>query len=96
MVPLNATRFEKPAYGAPDLTTFRNEGFPVASLLNRNDKYFWYHHTNGDMMELWKDKTALDKCTALFAAFSYVIADLSVNIPKDLVETTLPLIQSFG
>lgn len=96
MEPLNATRFESPAYGAPDLKTFRDEGFPVASLLNKNDKYFWYHHTGGDMMTLWKDKSALDKCAALFAAVSYVIADLSINIPKNLVHTMLPSVQSFG
>lgn len=89
MKPLNATRFEKPAYGAPDLKTYRDEGFPVASLLNKNEKYFHFHHTGGDMMTLWKDKSSLDKCTALFAAVSYVIADLSINIPKDL-HATLP------
>jgi carboxypeptidase Q len=53
-------------------------------LLNKNEKYFWYHHSDGDTMNVWESKDTLDKCAALWAAASYVIADLSVDMPRTL------------
>ncbi|XP_033214831.1 carboxypeptidase Q-like isoform X2 [Belonocnema kinseyi] len=55
-------------------------GVPGASLWNQNDTYFWYHHTNADTM-LVEDPSALDAGTALFAAVSYVLADISIDLP---------------
>ncbi|XP_055700320.1 carboxypeptidase Q-like [Phlebotomus papatasi] len=79
--PLNATQFASPIDGGPDISVWTDRGFPGASLLNKNDNYFWYHHSNADTM-LVEDPDALDKCTAVFAAVSYVIADLSIEMPK--------------
>ncbi|XP_055841660.1 carboxypeptidase Q-like [Episyrphus balteatus] len=83
MAPLNATQFETPADGGPDISVWLNRGFPGASLLNKNDKYFWFHHTEGDRM-LVEDPDSLDRCVALFASTAYIIADLSVDIPKEI------------
>lgn len=83
MTPLNATAFAKPTDGGPDIERWTERGFPGASLLNKNEKYFWFHHSAGDSMLLEKPQN-LDKATALFAASAYVIADLSVDIPKDV------------
>lgn len=83
MAPLNATEFNTPADGGPDISLWTERGFPGVSLFNRNEKYFWYHHSNGDRMEV-EDKDTLDKCTALWASAAYVIADLSVNVPRTL------------
>ncbi|XP_055841677.1 carboxypeptidase Q-like [Episyrphus balteatus] len=80
MIPLNATQFDTPA-SAPDLSVWINRGFPGASLLNKNDKYFWFHHTQGDSM-LVEDPGSLDRGVALFASTAYIIADLSIDIPK--------------
>ncbi|KAL5277515.1 hypothetical protein ACFFRR_002626 [Megaselia abdita] len=81
MTPINATEFDSPADGGPDVSWWMKRGFPGASLLNKGEKYFWYHHSAGDSM-LVEDTVDLDRGTALFAAAAYVIADLSVDIPK--------------
>jgi carboxypeptidase Q len=78
---MNTSEFSKPAQGGPDVSLWTDRGFPGASLMNKNERYFWFHHSNGDRMDLETPEN-LDKCTALWAAASYVIADLSVNIPK--------------
>jgi carboxypeptidase Q len=83
MVPLNATAFETPTDGGPDISVWLNRGFPGASLLNKNERYFWYHHTNADTM-LVEDPKNLDKCAALWAAAAYIIADLDMDIPKNV------------
>ena len=41
MGPLNATEFETPTDGGPDISHWTTRGFPGASLLNKNEKYFW-------------------------------------------------------
>lgn len=81
MTPLNATEFNSPIDAGPDIDRWSRRGFPSASLINKNERYFWFHHSAGDSM-LVEDPVALDKNTALFAAAAYVIADLSVDIPK--------------
>lgn len=43
-----------------------------------------YHHSAGDSM-LVEDPVSLDKCAAIWAAAAYVVADLSVPIPKVIV-----------
>lgn len=84
MEPLNATQFATPLGGGPDIYEWVSRGFPGASLMNTNDKYFWFHHSEGDSM-IVEDPHSLDKGTALFAATAYVIADLSVDLPRDLL-----------
>lgn len=81
MQPLNATKYSTPMEGGPDLTFFANAGIPGAALLNANERYFWYHHSDGDRMSVL-NPSELDLCTALWAASAYVIADLSVDMPR--------------
>jgi carboxypeptidase Q len=57
-------------------------GFPTASLNNANDEYFWYHHSPEDTMDI-EDSDTLDKCTAVWTSVAYVLADLSIDFPKD-------------
>lgn len=84
MAPLNATKFDSPVRAGPDIAMWTMRGFPGASLINKNENYFDFHHSEGDSM-LVQDPVALDKNTALFAAAAYVIADLSVDMPKDII-----------
>lgn len=81
--PMNATQFRTPMDGGPDIDKWVNRGFPGASLMNRNERYNWFHHTAGDSM-LVLNSDDLDRNTALFAALSYVIADLSIDIPRNV------------
>lgn len=83
MTPLNATEFNSPIDAGPDIELWESRGFPSASLINKNENYFYFHHSDGDSM-LVEDPKSLDKNTALFAAAAYVIADLSVDMPKDV------------
>ena len=83
MTPLNATEFNSPTDGGPDISHWVDRGFPGASLLNKNEKYFWYHHSQGDRLDV-EDSGSLDKCAALWASAAYIIADLSVDIPRNL------------
>lgn len=79
---INATtmQFSKDNVGS-DIEVFENMNIPGASLLNRNEKYFWYHHTEADTMTV-EDSDSLDLNTAMFSLISYIIADLSVELPK--------------
>ncbi|XP_026749511.2 carboxypeptidase Q-like [Galleria mellonella] len=64
-----------------DITLFVNKGIPGASLLNKNERYFWFHHSEGDTMNVQNMADVVD-CAAFWAAVSYVIADISVDIPR--------------
>ncbi|XP_037915670.1 carboxypeptidase Q-like isoform X2 [Hermetia illucens] len=85
MTPLNATQFKTPTDGGPDISLWTNRGYPSASLLNKNERYFWFHHSAGDSM-LVEDPITLDKNTALFASVAYVVANLSIDIPKTVTD----------
>lgn len=78
--PINATRLTLGA-SAPDLSLWIKEGIPGASLSTANEKYFIFHHSEGDTMSVL-DRRELDLCTALWAAASFVFADLSVRLPR--------------
>lgn len=78
--PINATRLTLGA-STPDLSLWIKEGIPGASLSTANEKYFIFHHTEGDTMSVL-DRRELDLCTALWAAASFVFADLSVRLPR--------------
>ncbi|KAL0104484.1 hypothetical protein PUN28_017302 [Cardiocondyla obscurior] len=66
---------------SPDISYWIKAGVPGGGLLNRNEKYFYYHHTNADTM-LAENPKALDMNTALFAAVSFVLADISLDLPQ--------------
>lgn len=80
---LNATATASPQDAGPDISLWTDRGFPGASLMNRNEKYFWYHHSAADSM-LLEDPGNLDKGAAAFAVAAYVIADISMDMPKDV------------
>lgn len=80
LTPLGATKLRSP-HGGPDIADWVTAGVPGASLWTKNDRYFWYHHTNADTM-LVENSHSLDQGTAMIAAVSYVLADLSAELPR--------------
>ncbi|CAH1396026.1 unnamed protein product [Nezara viridula] len=79
--PINATKLELSNDVGSDISIWSNQGIPMASLLNKNERYFWYHHSNGDTMTV-ENSDDLDKCLAVWASVAYVVADLSVNLSR--------------
>lgn len=80
--PINATQMRQSPSVGSDIEIWTGDGIPGASLDTENNKYFWYHHTPADTMDA-EDTGALDKNTALWASVAYVIADLSIDFPRD-------------
>ncbi|KYM96205.1 PREDICTED: carboxypeptidase Q-like [Cyphomyrmex costatus] len=80
LAPLGDLKLKSPCT-APDISFWIKAGVPGGALLNRNEKYFYYHHTNADTM-LAENPKALDMNTALFAAVSFVLADISIDLPQ--------------
>ncbi|OWR47639.1 Plasma glutamate carboxypeptidase [Danaus plexippus plexippus] len=64
-----------------DISIFIDKGIPGASLLNKDDRYFWYHHSNADTLTAQNKSDVLD-CAAFWAAISYLIAELPVDIRR--------------
>lgn len=77
--PLGANALEAPGEG-PDIEDWIDAGVPGASLWTQNDRYFWFHHSEADTMNV-ENPVSLDTSTALFAAVSYVMADISIDLP---------------
>jgi carboxypeptidase Q len=79
--PINATQFRSLPEVGSDIGFFIEKGVPGLSLNNKNDKYFWYHHSEGDTMTV-ENSDNLDLCLAVWATTSYVLSDLSVTLPR--------------
>lgn len=69
-------------YPGSDIGIFTRKGIPGASLVTQEDKYYWFHHSEGDTLNVQNMTDVID-CAAFWAAFTYVIADLSVDIPRN-------------
>ncbi|XP_053690762.1 carboxypeptidase Q-like [Sabethes cyaneus] len=81
MAPFNITNFRATSDAGPDISYWVGDGFPAAAFINENERYFWFHHTEGDSM-LVENSESLDKCAAIWAAAAYVVADLSLSMPR--------------
>lgn len=80
MAPIGATTLEWSVRGS-DVDKLKAFGVPVSTLLNRNERYFHYHHTKADTMSLMSSRD-LDLCTGFWAAVGYVFADLRDMLPR--------------
>ncbi|XP_075972686.1 carboxypeptidase Q-like [Anticarsia gemmatalis] len=78
---INASTLVESDSPGSDIAIFTGNGIPGASLHNDNEKYFWFHHTEGDTMNV-EDPDELDLGAAFWTAVAYIIADLSIDIPR--------------
>ncbi|KAF9415323.1 hypothetical protein HW555_006986 [Spodoptera exigua] len=78
---INASTLVEEDNPGSDITVFTSKGIPGASLHNDNGKYFWFHHTEADTMNV-EDPDELDLGAAFWTAVAYIIADLSIDIPR--------------
>lgn len=72
-----------------DINNWLEAGVPSASLLNDNSKYFYYHHSAADMMNVYTPEQ-LDLCAATWAVYAYVVADLDAMLPRNITMPTQP------
>ena len=49
--------------------------------MTHNEKYFWFHHSNGDTMTVL-DPVEMNHCSAVFAVYAYVLADMDDLLPR--------------
>ncbi|MFQ6613292.1 MAG: M28 family metallopeptidase [Fidelibacterota bacterium] len=67
--------------GGADITAMHQQGVPVAGLRVDDSHYFWYHHTDADMMDKL-NRDDFNRCVAALAVMSYVVADLPDPLPR--------------
>jgi carboxypeptidase Q len=65
-----------------DISPWEDAGVPGVSLANRNEKYFWYHHSHGDMLTVL-DPKEMSSAAATWAATAFMVADLTDKLPRD-------------
>ena len=67
--------------GGTDVNYWQNKGVPTASLANHNEKYFWFHHSDGDTMTVL-DPIEMNLCSAVWAVYAYVLASMDELLPR--------------
>jgi len=76
MQPIGAARLQR-VEGSPaaDTEPLAAAGVPTMELDVDGSRYFWYHHSDGDMLDKL-DPGELARCVAAMAVMAYVMADL--------------------
>ncbi|CAI9730005.1 Hypothetical predicted protein [Octopus vulgaris] len=77
--PINASRLVSSKVSG-DISFWVNEKVPGATLMNKNGKYFYFHHTNADTITV-QDPHQMNLCAAVWAVVAYVVADLQNLLP---------------
>jgi carboxypeptidase Q len=67
--------------GGADIGPIMREGVPGMGLNVDGSRYFWYHHTEADMLDKL-DPHELNLCIAALAVMAYVIADMPQRLPR--------------
>jgi len=67
--------------GEADVGPIIQRGVPGLALDVDDTKYFWYHHSSGDMMTVI-GRDDFSRCIATMAAMAYLLADLDQPLPR--------------
>jgi carboxypeptidase Q len=67
--------------GGADIGPIMRDGVPGMGLRVEDDRYFWYHHTEADRIEVL-DPREMAECVAAMAVMAYVAADLPERLPR--------------
>ncbi len=80
--PINASGLQRSKESPEaDIGPLVERGVPGIGLDVESDKYFWYHHSEGDMLDKL-DPGEVARCAALMAVMAYVVADLPEALPR--------------
>ncbi len=77
---VGSTRVER-GDGEADVGPIIQRGVPGLALDVDDSKYFWYHHSWGDMMTVI-DRDDFARCVATMAVMAYILADLDDSVPR--------------
>lgn len=81
--PINASNLRvSPNFDGGDNQDWVEHGVPGANLDTHNEKYFYFHHTEGDTMTVYTPKE-LDLSAALWTVVAYTLADIEDMLPRD-------------
>ena len=80
LVSINASLID-PNGGETDTGWWSKKGVPLGSLLNHHEHYFYFHHSNGDTMEVLSPEQ-MNLCSAVWSVFAYVLADRDDMLPR--------------
>jgi carboxypeptidase Q len=67
--------------GEADVGPILQRGVPGLALDVDDTKYFWYHHSSGDMMNVI-GRDDFSRCIATMAAMAYLLADIDPLVPR--------------
>ena len=67
--------------GEADVGPILQRGVPGLARDVDDTKYFWYHHSSGDMMSM-SDRSDFAKCVATMAVLAYLAADTDQLVPR--------------
>ncbi len=84
-LPLAASRLREGGGAGPDLSPLVPTDVPLFGLSQDMTHYFDFHHTANDTFDKI-DPVALQKSTALAAAWAYVVADLPEPLPRGRID----------
>jgi carboxypeptidase Q len=68
-----------------DIAPLVERGVPGLGLDVDASRYFWFHHSQGDMLDK-VDPAELARCVAALAVMAYVIADLPDALPRSTAQ----------
>ncbi len=80
LTPLNASTL-LPSGAETDTGPWAQIGVPAASLHTHNEKYFYFHHSEGDTMSVYTPEM-LDRAAALYAVAAFTVADMPGLLPR--------------